>query len=288
MDRLFNGGRVRRPLERGAPDTADLRAAWADATALPSVELTASPGAPGLADTKIGGLPYLAPGQEWPALAGGAPELFLLAQLNLGQLPPVAGLPARGLLQFFVAGDDTHGMNYRDPAAGSGHTVLFHPDPSIPGAEPGLGSAEPPARPDLDRAVEYMEVPFTTTEGVRLTGAVTSQPMPPDDFRFAVTVDRLTQGLPGLGSLGDSPGGSPEPWAIAARGHRVGGYARFVHRDPRSDSQFAGFTTLLLQLDSDESAGIVWGDGGACGFFIEPARLAARDFSRVLYGWDCP
>jgi uncharacterized protein YwqG len=46
---------------------------------------------------------------------------------------------------------------------------------------------------------------------------------------------------------------------------------------------------LLFSLDSfasmEYSAG--WADGGVGNFYIRPRDLAKRDFSRVMYYWDC-
>ncbi|MDR2372947.1 MAG: DUF1963 domain-containing protein [Bifidobacteriaceae bacterium] len=272
----------------GSNLVADLRSAWSAASGQASVELRPEGGAAGPLDSKIGGEPYLPPGQAWPTLGANGPDLFLLAQLNFGQLPPLAGFPARGLLQFFISGDDTHGMDYRDPVGGPGHLVLYHPD--LPTG--AVSAAAPPsgARPDLSRAVEYMDVPFSVAGGVRLTGRAASQPMPPGDFRFESAFARFLASDEGADVAERlRRGGSVDlRLAFASKGHRLGGYPRLPLSDPRVGHHLSRFTTLLLQLDSDESAGIVWGEGGAAGFFIEPERLAARDFSRVLYSWDCP
>ena len=40
-------------------------------------------------------------------------------------------------------------------------------------------------------------------------------------------------------------------------------------------------------MDSDEAAGILWGDVGVANFFILPQNLEKKDFSNVLYTWDC-
>ncbi|AKK02459.1 DUF1963 domain-containing protein [Corynebacterium epidermidicanis] len=50
----------------------------------------------GLTDTKLGGAPYRPIGAPWPA------NMYLLAQLNLGELPQVLDLPTTGLLQIFL------------------------------------------------------------------------------------------------------------------------------------------------------------------------------------------
>ena len=42
---------------------------------------------------------------------------------------------------------------------------------------------------------------------------------------------------------------------------------------------------LLFQLDTVED--IMWGDSGVGNFFIREEDLKNRDFTRVLYNWDC-
>ena len=70
---------------------------------------------------------------------------------------------------------------------------------------------------------------------------------------------------------------------VSARGHKMGGYAYFVGRDPRDlDDPMM----LLFQLDTDHQAGLAWGDSGVANFFIREQDLLNLDFSRVLYNWD--
>ncbi|WP_140916353.1 DUF1963 domain-containing protein, partial [Listeria monocytogenes] len=49
--------------------------------------------------------------------------------------------------------------------------------------------------------------------------------------------------------------------------------------------------TLLFQLaseDFDESRmAIMWGDCGVGNFFINKQDLINRDFSNIMYNWDC-
>ena len=48
---------------------------------------------------------------------------------------------------------------------------------------------------------------------------------------------------------------------------------------------------MLLQIDSDEdddrSFEIIWGDCGVANFFINSEALLKKDFSKVIYNWDC-
>ena len=70
--------------------------------------------------------------------------------------------------------------------------------------------------------------------------------------------------------------------------NNVLGYPYFTQSDPRNDNYY---DTVLLQLDSisDEDEDILlWGDVGIGNFFINWEDLKRRDFSKVLYNWDCP
>jgi len=68
-------------------------------------------------------------------------------------------------------------------------------------------------------------------------------------------------------------------------GHKIGGYAYFTQEDPRLyKDQFKDYI-LLLQIDSIDE--IMWGDCGVANFFIHPDDLARKDFSKVMYNWDC-
>jgi uncharacterized protein YwqG len=57
----------------------------------------------------------------------------------------------------------------------------------------------------------------------------------------------------------------------------------FTQDDIRNED--TKYDTLLLQVDSDK--GIMWGDMGVANFFINLKDLKNKDFSKVLYTWDC-
>ena len=82
----------------------------------------------------------------------------------------------------------------------------------------------------------------------------------------------------------------------AYAGHRIGGYPCFEQCDPREDDpDLQAYDTLLLQIVShtspdekgNERALIMFGDLGGCQFFIPAEKLRNRDFSDILYSWDC-
>ena len=67
--------------------------------------------------------------------------------------------------------------------------------------------------------------------------------------------------------------------------HHVGGYPSFTQSDFREAGHYDDYDRTLLRLTSDAHIG--WGDVGEAVFLIRRADLAARDFSRVAFSWDC-
>lgn len=70
----------------------------------------------------------------------------------------------------------------------------------------------------------------------------------------------------------------------------IGGYPDFTQEDPRSAADgTADHTILLFQLNSytGDDLKIMWGDMGVGNFFITPEALKKKDFSNVLYNYDC-
>ena len=72
--------------------------------------------------------------------------------------------------------------------------------------------------------------------------------------------------------------------------HKMLGYAFFTQEDPRYIKKYENYDTLLLQLDSESDGNgdlILWGDAGVGNFFITKKALEEKDFSNVMYNWDC-
>ena len=259
----------------------DFLAAHADvfaATRRPVARITLSPLEVDAATTsKVGGQPWWPAHAPLPVDAKQRPLAFL-AQVDLQQLPaPLPGFPGHGLLQFFVADDDTFGIDYseddQDPdalAARRGHRVVYWPDT---------------AAPAQDYPVSRGAMPFERGREYAMSFTVGEEAMGPEDHRF----DRLLPGgtIAALKSHAQATGHEFEDlrdllWERAAtHGHKLGGYATFTQEDPRVRDDLE----LLFQLDSDD--GLMWGDAGVGNFFVTDADRDARDFRRVLYTWDC-
>lgn len=246
-----------------------------EATRRPVAKITLSPmPVDDLRVSKVGGRPWWPAGTPFPVDRNGQP-LALLAQIDLAEVPPELGdWPHSGLLQFFVASDDTYGLRFDGPASRrlqEGFRVVRWADPSGPSAD------LPPAVPAF--------LPLDPQKPRRIRFSAGTERLSHEDRRFAPL-------------FGDSLFEAESAWAEAngvdersmweavyrrtsGAGHKIGGYPAFTQEDPRGGEGFE----LLLQLDTDDE--MMWGDSGVGNFFIHPDALRRGDFSDVLYTWDC-
>jgi uncharacterized protein DUF1963 len=230
--------------------------------------------------SKIGGLPDLPRAMAWPTV-GGRPLAFL-AQLDLSEVSrhlEGSGLPEEGLLSFFYdAAQQPDG--YR-PADRDGFRV-FHSS----GSSNRLWRATPP--PGLEPP------PFP----VRTLSFKTEKSYP-DLGSYAVR--KLALGASELEDYREFLAGLAQP----SPDHRLLGHPEGTLSDVQSSSQFvsngldlsegvgeddararalepgSGDWRLLLKLDSDEKAGMDWGEGGQLYFMIRRQDLQAKNFKAV-------
>ncbi len=74
--------------------------------------------------------------------------------------------------------------------------------------------------------------------------------------------------------------------AFASGASRIGDYPTFV-QNPVEAYESGEKSVLLLQLDEDPIADIMFGDSGNCQFFISIEDLKNKNFSDVVYDWAC-
>lgn len=211
--------------------------------------------------------------------------LRFLAQVNFGEMPPLEGFPTEGILQFYIAGDNSYGLNFENPEEQKGFRVIYHEH--VIEDESALLSALP-----TDGV--YSES-FPVEEELKLNFEKSSMPMGGSDFRFdKMLLKAYNEAYPeaNVPSLDRLPEDELDKMyeQLDLGGHRIGGYPSFTQLDPREYHQeLQEDTILLFQLDSDETDDykIIWGDKGVCNFFIRPEDLSKKDFKRVLYHWDC-
>ena len=212
--------------------------------------------------------------------------LRFLAQVNFSEMPPLEGFPTKGILQFYIAGENVHGLNFENPEEQKGFRVIYHE--VVVEDESALLAVLP------TDGVEYPDG-FPVDSELKLNFEKSSMPMGGGDYRFdKLLLDAYNEANPDarVSSLDRAPEDDLDKVydQLDMGGHRIGGYPFFTQLDPREYHQELKENSILLfQLDSEETDDykIMWGDSGVCNFFIRPENLAKRDFSRVLYHWDC-
>ena len=257
------------------PDSLQAFAPQIQATAKSSIEMNLQPAEHlKLWQSKVGGVPYLPIGVAYPQNAEGQ-DLQLLAQINFAELPANDVYPATGILQFFInPHDDLYGLDFDNQQLQDGFRVIYHEvvteDPA------GLQQIFPDLDTDdgMSPVVGQYAVQFSTAQHY----------IDINDFAFA---EKVTDPF----AMEDEEGEAfcdEYSELFSGNGHRLGGYPFFTQTDPREYQEEIQDYVLLLQIDTDnEGAEIMWGDSGVGNFFIHPDDLKKRDFSKVLYNWDC-
>ena len=123
------------------------------ALARPALLLRPDPPAPAVtAPAQLGGMAWLADGEEWPVDAEGR-RLEFVAQLDFAHLPPLSGYPDSGVMRFFVGRSDLFGADFDQPDR-SDVQVLWHSGPIEGGRrEPPPPRLDDDSSPFLDAAV---------------------------------------------------------------------------------------------------------------------------------------
>lgn len=228
-----------------------------------------------ITDHKFAGNPYWLKEIPYPTTDEGIP-LRLLAQINFEKIStPIPDFPTEGILQFFVENDDVYGLNFDNQTMQSSFRVIYHE--RIETDHSKLLEDFPSFSDD-----DYFPIP----KECALSFKETSEPVSTNDYRF----NKVTN----LHSLFDE--GKYDEYdeltneyteLYNGQGSKLGGYPFFTQEDPRAYGQHTDLDVLLLQIDTVDSLGIMWGDSGVANFFISRENLKKRDFSKVLYNWDC-
>jgi len=241
--------------------------------------------------SKFRGQSYLPNGGEHPMDVKGRP-LVLLVQINFADVPKLDGYPTSGILQLFISGEiereQVWGLvNYDEKTFNANryfsslqdqryYRVIFYSDivadaSRLTDSSPMTNAVLPvmeEAELSFERAIEHVS---------------------PDDYRFK----RVFGQEPGaffaqFGSRMQSVWNEYAAFAQTRSLAKIGGYASFVQRDPRSYKPTEDWL-LLLEIQSsapEDGVEVLWGDDGVGGLFIRREDLLKRDFSKVAYYWD--
>ncbi len=268
-------------------------------TAMQAYFLTICPDQkPGIFDNKFGGLPYWPQSKVYPVDSDGNP-LILLAQFNFDQIRPDAPLPGHGMLQFFIGTDKFFGMDYECPNVQNTFRIVYHEalDMSISRAD-----IEKMHFPDNTKKEWEDATPLYGEWAVKWEKRLCSMNVADRNFKpiFLSAVKALYGIEAEEGDLCHilhrelfhalEKEMMPDTGKQEANGgHWILGYPNFAIEDPRAlCEEDAKYDTLLFQMDSDVWGNyVLWGDLGVGNFFINREDLERKDFSDVLYVWDC-
>lgn len=264
-------------------------------------QLACEPDSMEIGASKLGGLPDLSAGTIWPTRAAypdGAHDgnsacapapLQFLAQINLADVASVGcdlPLPDKGVLQFFYDADvQPWGF---DPNDGVGTRVLFAEGRErLERTHSPIASA--PARP----------LEFVPSDGLPgwewIQQKIRDQPGYSHE-QFFRELERLpSEDREKLPFGGHRFGGWPSliqapmelECQLASNGISAGGPSGYAQARVSELEKGADDWRLLLQLDSDESQGWMWGDVGMIYFWCRQTDIAARRFDRVWTVLQC-
>lgn len=259
---------------------------------------------PSVFDSKVGGLPYWDLNVPIPRTSDGK-KMALLAQLNMVDYPDNDLLPKEGMLQFFIGASDVYGLNFDDQTLQEGFRVVFHEE-----IDRSFSSESIKGEFILPHDSDDDDLPIASEYALDVEQKVAY--MFHDDYRFDGVIKSVAQSIglrnrPEYANLTDKEfyrilWDSLEPIfekndrEFVMSGSRVLGYPFFTQSDPREvQGKYSGYDILLLQLDSEDRKlsddsydwMVMWGDCGVGNFFIRKEDLLNKDFSHVLYNWDC-
>lgn len=242
-----------------------------------------------LTASKFGGVPYWLPETPYPVDKQGN-KLLLLAQINLSEMPPLPDFPTTGLLQFLMT-RNIYEMNFYDnPTRQDDWRVVYHAEINPAIDEQSVLALNIPYAPQIFDEEDDGGFPVDTQ--YRLS-------FEPAEIRIGTECIGFNQALKNAAKevgiklnkndLSDLEVLFGEKAWEKIKQHNVenliGGYPDFTQTDPRDERKYKKHSVLLLQIESDE--GIMWGDCGVGNFFIRPDDLRKKDFSKVLFHWDC-
>ncbi|MEC3839735.1 YwqG family protein [Bacillus amyloliquefaciens] len=243
-----------------------------EASSRPFIKLHVKKAETGRYDSKIAGDPYYPKHEPYPEDESGRP-MKLLAQINFADMPGLPDFPDIGILQFYISvSDDVYGLNFDDGCAQTGFCVKYFEH---------VTEQETELMDDFSFVQAEDEYNFPIQSEALITPELSAEWVLPSDFQF-----RQYAGMDAFDYFEQCDDEVYDEYTANAFGHKIGGYASFTQEDPRSYSH-QDHTILLLQIDSDDDIDSMWGDVGIANFFIRPEDLKKKDFSNVLYNWDC-
>ncbi len=238
--------------------------------------------------TKIPAIHFTLDGTEGKSIIGGsineaAPisesgtEMKLLAAIFFSELPKNNIFPEKGVLRFYITPDEYYGADFDNFNLNiqKGFKVIFDEDEE----KFETFNSSP------------TELPFPINGSFTPKFSLTNDFLTLCDYRFHKTFDKIISEKFDTVLTPEDKYNEDFIEQIYDEHHKLSGSTCFAQEDVRDyDNGFGKYDFLLLQLVSDysgEKEKTMFGDAGVCNFFIPSKKLANKDFSDILYTWDC-
>jgi len=212
-----------------------------------------------LTGSRLGGLPFLPEGVDYPRNPSDGQPLLLAAQIDFSELPELDGFPTHGIFQLFVR-NDRCGAGVIEPDCAH---VLFH-------AEVDAAQARPRSW------FSFLPVPFADdAPGARectLTFSLDDEMMSVKDHRLDALVAET-----GVDRA------SFEDFVTSGSGHKLGGYPYCWTGDDKRGLVRVGPAGVECPIQHYAEVHEVWDRSQPPKLVASPAALAHSDFSDVLF-----
>jgi uncharacterized protein YwqG len=255
-------------------------------------------------NSKILGKPYWPKNKPFPKDEHGN-DLIMFAQINFSEVPHIESYPESGILQWFITtghsdpygysesdigmanwfakerskGNPLNGKTLRDFMTKKNYRIVYHEDVTTDKSE----------ILDIEANVdEQSSIPASYCCKMQFKKA--DDYPSHSDYRYLYKISNEIEDALELHFGDEDQQGLRDEFedlmsdSYEGTGHKIGGYAYFTQDDPRPTQED---WLLLMQIDSDDEAGICWGDVGVGHLFIRKEDLQAKDFDAVIYSWDC-
>ena len=217
-------------------------------------------------------------------------QLILLAQINFDKEKIDSPMPTNGMLHFFITNDDMLGMNNDDQTGQNNFRVIYNENINYNITKEEVGKLNIPTSNEktvedfaiineckisLEKGVDYIkfgDIQFENFLKIAYKKVFKKEPNK-ENIYFNILND-------------DERNWLDQELEINRSNHKMLGYSYFTQEDPRYNEKYKDYDTLLLQIDS-EGKYVKWGGVGIGNFVISKKALLEKDFSNVLYNWDC-
>ncbi|MBQ2691082.1 MAG: DUF1963 domain-containing protein [Clostridia bacterium] len=241
--------------------------------------------------SKIGGNPDLPNGVSWPKDEANDRWLSFLCQINFKEVKPYDienKLPDKGMLFFFYDWSvDGSPWGY-DPKDASGKAVIYYDGDmsclhraEIPEKLKDEGYFAEPCRLSFE---QRMDIPSTYSGIMDIIGL-----SPEDSDKYYDVCEEFDEESVNklLGHSNNIQGDMELECELVANGLYCGDGTGYEEGAKRGLDKNVAHWNLLLQIDSYEDLGLMWGDCGRLYFWITAEDLEARNFEKTWLILQC-